>query len=126
MHKSVLKATELEREVHRLSDKRVRQRANFGLGDFVLVGVVDRHPNQKLYLKWRRPYRVVELVNGYAFIVENIITQERQQVHGDRLTFYCDSMLNITEELKSQFAFDNANLRLKRFWMFAKILNLES
>src|SRR6185503_5455658 len=113
MHKSVLKATELEREVHRLSDKRVRQRANFGLGDFVLVGIVDRHPNQKLYLKWRGPYKIIELVNGYVFIVENIITQERQQVHGDRLCFYCDSKLKVTEELKTQFAFDNAKFEIE-------------
>ena len=57
---------------------------------------------------------MVDLLNGYVFEVENIITTHRQQVHGNRLQFYAESMLNITEEIKTQFAFDNASFEIQK------------
>jgi hypothetical protein len=113
MHKIVDKATEHERRAHRRHSNK-RQKPNFGLGDYVLVGVPEKKARQKLSLNWRGPYRVVDLLSGYVFEVENIITTARQQVHGDRMQFYADDMLNISEEIKTQFAFDNATFEIEK------------
>lgn len=112
MHKVIDEATESERQSHRKHSIK-RQKPNFGLGDYVLVGVPEKKHGQKLSLNWRGPYRVVDLLNGYIFEVENIITNNRQQVHGDRLQFYADNRLNITEDIKTQFAFDNASFEIE-------------
>ena len=114
MHKSVQQATIQERGLHRASDKKLRRCPNFIAGDFVLVGIPEKKPNQKLFLKWRGPFKIVEPLSSYVFEVENLVTQKRYQVHGDRLLFYCDSKLNVTEELKTQFAFDNATFEIER------------
>ena len=113
MHKVIDEATERERVAHRRHSMK-RQRPNFGLGDYVLVGVPEKKHGQKLSLNWRGPYQVMELLSGYVFNVENIITKARQQVHGDRLQFYADSKLNITEEIKTQFGFDNATFEIEK------------
>ena len=112
MHKVIDEATESERQSHRKHSIK-RQKPNFGLEDYVLVGVPEKKHGQKLSLNWRGPYRVVDLLNGYIFEVENIITNNRQQVHGDRLQFYADNRLNITEDIKTQFAFDNASFEIE-------------
>ena len=113
MHKVIDEATERERQSHRKHSS-ARSRPNFGIGDFVLVGVPEKRTGQKLSLNWRGPYRVVSLLNGYVFDVENIITNEKRQVHGDRLQFYADNKLNITEDIKTQFAFDNETFEIEK------------
>ena len=113
MHKSIVQTSSNERQAHRNSDKKFRQKPNFTVGDYVLIGIAEQHSNRKLYLKWRGPYRVIDTLNNYVFQVENLITKEQKQIHGDRMLFYCDSRLNVTEELKTQFAFDNERFEVE-------------
>ena len=40
---------------------------------------------------------------------------KKQIVHGDRVRFYDDSKLNITEEIKTQFSHDNSSFEVKEF-----------
>jgi hypothetical protein len=109
MHKVINEATERERQSHRMHAN-IRQKPNFGLGDYVLVGIPEKRSGQKLSLNWRGPYHL----NGYVFDVQNIITKATQQVHGDRIQFYADNKLNVTEEIKMQFAFDNATFEIEK------------
>ena len=57
---------------------------------------------------------MVNLLNGYVFDVENIITNEKRQVHADTLQFNEDSRLNVTEEIRTQFAFDNETFEIEK------------
>jgi hypothetical protein len=66
-------------------------------------------------LKWRGPFRIIAAQNNYVFEVENIIDKKTQIVHGDRVRFYEDGKLNITEEIKAQFAHDNFSYEVKDF-----------
>jgi hypothetical protein len=66
-------------------------------------------------LKWRGPYRIIAAQNNYVFEVENIIDKKSQIVHGDRVRFYEEGTLNITEEIKAQFAHDNFSYEVKDF-----------
>ena len=43
-----------------------------------------------------------------VFSVENLLTHMIHEVHGDRIQFYCDRNLNVTEEILNQFAYDTA------------------
>jgi hypothetical protein len=47
--------------------------------------------------------------------VENIIDRSRKWVHGDRIRFYSDDKLDVTEEIKRQFAHDNESYHIKQF-----------
>ena len=111
IHKSVIEASATERRVHRACDKKCRQRPNFSVV-LCLGWNTERQSHQKLFLKWRGPYRIVDITSDYVFEVENLVTEEKHQIHGDRLLFYSDSKLNVTEELKTQFAFDNARFEI--------------
>jgi len=86
-----------------------RHKPNFGDGDYVLMGVPEGQHGGKLSLKWRGPYRIVDSKHGYTYLIEDIVQGDRKLVHGDRLRFYDDRMLNITDELKAQFSHDNSS-----------------
>ena len=85
--------------------------------DFVLVGDPDpvRRPGRKLFLLWKGPFRITDVKNNYIFEVENIIDNVKKVIHGDRIRYYADNKLNITEEIKDQFAYDNASYEVEQF-----------
>jgi hypothetical protein len=114
MHKAVQQTSNLQRLRHRKKASENRRKPNFGLGDYVLVAVAQKKSSQKLFATWRGPFRVIDLMNGYVFQVENIITGKVLEIHGDRIQFYSDNKLNLTEEIKTQFAFDNATFEIER------------
>ena len=114
MHKEVAELTENERQLQRNSRSHHRNFPNFGLGDYVLVAIPEKKSVSKLYFTWHGPYRIVDLHNGYVFSVENLITHETHQVHGDRIQFYCDNQLNINEDILNQFAYDTSSRQIEK------------
>ena len=70
---------------------------------------------RKLFLKWRGPYRITDTKDDYVFEVENIIDHSTRWVHGDRVQLYADDKLNITEEIKQQFAHDDESYQVEQF-----------
>jgi len=113
MHKAVIQTTENERKRKREKSSTKHQRLNCGVGDYVLIGLNVFHAGQKLFLKWRGPYQVVKAEKGFVFEVKNLIDGSLKVVHGDRIRLYADNKLNVTEELKTQFAFDNATFEVE-------------
>eukprot|EP00171_Calliarthron_tuberculosum_P003434 IDg3434t1 len=74
--------------------------AQFDIGDFVLVAKKEPHKGSKLLLKWVGPRRVTRALSEHTYEVQNILNEGLSIVHANRLKFYADSKLNITEELK--------------------------
>ncbi len=58
----------------------------------------------KLRVKWVGPYRVTRAVSDYVFECENLLSQKHSIIHGNRLKFYSDSSLNVTEDLLDTIA----------------------
>ena len=46
--------------------------------------------------------------------MENIIDSSKKWVHGDRIRFYSDQSLNITEEIRQQFAHDAERYQIEQ------------
>jgi hypothetical protein len=116
MHREVTDKSAKVRAKKRAQKDQFRRLPNFQVGDYVLIGLPE--PNvagKKLFLKWRGPYRISDTQNHYVFEVENIIDKKKQIVHGDRVRYYDDAQLNITEEIKAQFAHDNFSYEVKDF-----------
>ena len=74
-----------ERERATGRDTRVREaRAavkipQFSLGEFVLVSCpVSRN---KLRNVWMGPYRVVDTINNWVYVVEDLVTAKRRSIH---------------------------------------------
>jgi hypothetical protein len=111
MHRQVEETSRKQRATKKASSSQYRKEPNFGIGDYVLVGVAEpaKMTGRKLFLKWRGPYRVVDSQANYVFEAEDILDSSRRWIHGDRVRFYEDSKLNVTEEIKRQFAHDNEN-----------------
>jgi hypothetical protein len=108
MHKAVTLTSQNLRKMKTGLRNMKRKEPNFSVGDFVLVGLPEpnKTAGQKLFLKWRGPYRIVGTEDHYIFEVENILDSTKKWVHGDRVRFYSDKGLNLTEEIRQQFAHD--------------------
>jgi hypothetical protein len=108
MHKAVTLTSQNLRNIKTGLRNMKRKEPNFSIGDFVLVGLPEpsKTAGQKLFLKWRGPYRIVDSEDNYIFEVENILDSTKKWVHGDRVRFYSDKSLNLTEEIRQQFAHD--------------------
>jgi hypothetical protein len=116
MHKAA-SATSVKQRDLKKQQRTFRRIPNFDMGDYVLVGVPEpaKMTGRKLFLKWRGPFRITETKDNYVFEVENIIDQTRRWVHGDRIRLYSDDKLEITEEIKKQFAHDNESYQVEKF-----------
>lgn len=108
MHKDVTLTSEKLRKLKTGLRNMKRKAPNFIVGDFVLVGLPEptKTAGQKLFLKWKGPFRITDTENHFIFEVENIIDGSKKWVHGDRVRFYADRSLNVTEEIRLQFAHD--------------------
>ena len=117
MHKRVALLSEDHRRKKRIQSRQLRREPNFEVGDYVLVGDPDpgRRAGRKLHLVWKGPFRITDTLNGYIFELENIINRERRVVHGDRIRYYTDKQLNVTERIKDQFANDSESYEVQQF-----------
>jgi hypothetical protein len=80
------------------------QEIDFCIGDFVLVSFKSGGSRDKVLPAWTGPYRVIEAVDPRAFIVEDLITKQRKQVHAQYLKLYADASLTVTPELLDHVA----------------------
>ena len=87
---------------------------NYAVGDFVLVQCPI--PRNKLKLKWLGPYRVVDTVSAWLYILEDIVSSKRSTVHVQRMRFYSDAAFDVTEDVKNQAQYDGVlNFTLEKF-----------
>lgn len=114
IHKDVSAFTDKQRERARQFANRRRHRANFIIGDYVLVAKEVHKSGQKLYLTWRGPYQITETETHYVFKVRDILSDEILIVHGERMKYYAHADLDITEELKLQKAYDDESFVIEQ------------
>ena len=60
--------------------------------------------------RWTGPYKIVKVNSEWDFEIQHLISKEVSHAHATRLSFYCDSSLNVTPDLKHQIAHDESNL----------------
>jgi hypothetical protein len=100
-------------------------RANFTVGDFVLVARREQRMGEKLSLRWRGPKRIVGTISDHVSEVRNLETSAIAPVHSTRLRFYRDSSLDVNFDLLAQIAHINSgyavhSLRAYRYEADAK------
>ena len=102
MHKVASETSKKQRTVKQ--QKKLRKTPNFGVGDYVLVGVPEpaKMTGRKPFLKWRGPYRITETANNHVFKAENIVDHSKRWVHVERIRLYSDEKFEVTEEMKKQ------------------------
>jgi hypothetical protein len=71
----------------------------FDVGDFVLVAFRMQKNQDKLVVRWRGPYRVVEVLNPRVCVVEHLVSKLRRQVHAVRTRFFANKYYEVTEEI---------------------------
>ena len=107
VHKEVLSESNKKRKsaVESHNRKTNIKPINFTEGDYVLRGLVQRETKRKPSIKWHGPYRVTECRSNYIFVIEDILTGERQESHGSRLRFFRNSSFQVTDELRDHLAY---------------------
>jgi len=118
MHKEVAGLSEKKRQssVDAYNRKVGVRPVNFSEGDFVLRGVLQRERGRKPSLRWKGPHRVVECRSDYIFLIENLLTSKKEEVHGRRLKFYRNKDFEVSEALKDHLSYQqNELLVIERF-----------
>ena len=101
MHREVSSSRSRKRnsEIERHNRLTRIQPINFEVGEFVLVSKLLSKIGKKLKVRWTGPKRITRADSDVIFEVEDLITHKKELVHAERLKFYSDSKLDITEEL---------------------------
>ncbi|GMF16578.1 unnamed protein product [Phytophthora fragariaefolia] len=74
---------------------------NFTVSDFVLWSRIDsRLSVNKLLTRWVGPFEVIEEL-PHSFVIRHLLPDQRHNVHGSRLKFYCDASLGVSEEMRA-------------------------
>jgi hypothetical protein len=112
MHKHVdglrSRANQLRVDAH--NRKTHVRSVNFGVGDFVLRGVLARKRERKTSLRWTGPFEVVSCESNYIFIVRDLRTRATQAVHGTRLKFFRNSSFEVTDDVTEYLQFLDGEL----------------
>ena len=103
----VTSAREKRAAQNRAQRAKISAPEDFKLGDFVLCRWPTDVKRNKLRVRWLGPYRVVDTINERVFVIEDIIRHKRTSVHGQRLQYYADNNLNLTQDLRNQAAYDD-------------------
>ena len=72
---------------------------NFSTDDYVLISKCKNTSENKLKLKWRGPQRIIHASSDNVFECQDFINEKVSLVHANRIKFFADSQLNITQEL---------------------------
>jgi hypothetical protein len=108
LHRKVETSTAAERaRSRRKSEKYVK--ANFDVGDYVLVRTTQFGMQAETPPPWIGPFRVVAALSQWVFAVEHISTKKRE-VHANALRFYHDPSLNVELSVEEQLAFDEVRV----------------
>ncbi len=85
---------------------------NFTEVDYVLSGLAQEKARCKPSTMWNGPYRVVECRSDYFYVIEDLLSGAREELHGRRLLFFRNSSFQITEELRHYLAYQQNELLL--------------
>jgi hypothetical protein len=89
------------------------------VGDCVLVAQRLQNEGHKLRVRWRGPRKVIRICSKYIYEVLDLLTTHQSLVHANRLKFYADSQLDVTE-----YIMDTAVHNDPHFQTVVKLLNL--
>jgi hypothetical protein len=94
----------------------IRNRPNFDKGDFVMFATrrFDTGPSRRSVPRWTGPYRVLECISDWEFVIQHLVTNDKFSAHCSRLKYYCDKDLNVTADLKFQITHDEMRYRVSR------------
>jgi hypothetical protein len=103
IHKAAAQASTRSRQVaiERHNAKTHVNKANFSVGDFVLVAVPKKEWRHKMMAIWRGPRRVVKLDSSTVLEVDNLVKGMRSLVHISHVTLYSDADLGRDVELQA-------------------------
>jgi hypothetical protein len=95
MHKKVSTVKSHLRDVRRASRNKRRsvQDINFDVGDFVLVATT--HVSDKLEARWKGPFRITRVIHDKVYEVEDLISNNRKEVHVVRLRLFNENHLDV-------------------------------
>jgi hypothetical protein len=74
----------------------------------------DTGPSRRSLLRWTGPYRVLECMSDWEFVIQHLVTNEKFSAHCSRLKYYCDKDLNVTADLKFQITHDEMRYRVAK------------
>ena len=101
MHREVAERRNVRREaaIRKHNERTHVQPVNFSVGDYVLVAKRISKNGHKLQVQWRGPQRINRVESNLVFECQDLINEQLSLVHANRLKFYADSQLNVTQEL---------------------------
>ena len=98
-----------EAAVKRHNDKTHVRPVNLEVGDYVVVAQKAGTKGHKLRVIWRGTQRITRAVSDLIFECEDLISNSFSLLHANRLKFYADAQLDVSEELLDTVAHNNSH-----------------
>ncbi|CAK9005767.1 Retrovirus-related Pol polyprotein from transposon 412 [Includes: Protease [Durusdinium trenchii] len=102
-HQKQAEVREFARQRH--NDKVHHPAHQIEVGDYVLCRRRARG-GAEMTFRWTGPHQVIELEGMHLYKVRHVLTGKSFDVHAQHIVFYADALLNVTEEMRRQAAFD--------------------
>ena len=101
MHRSV---SEIISETRKSAVERYNARAgvypcNLVVGDYVVVART-KGPRTKMSTNWVGPRRIAEVLSGFVYREEHLLTEETEDIHVSRIKHYADSLVGTEVQMK--------------------------
>ena len=109
MHKKVQDCKDKQRRASRKrrSSRRATKPINFEVGDYVLVAKVKSKIRGKLDVVWSGPRRIRKVVHDHVYEVEDLVDKSVALSHAERMRYYADDSLDVSESLMEQLVHDD-------------------
>ena len=109
MHKKVevSKQKQRERARKRRKSSRSTKPINFEIGDYVLIAKVKSKVRSKLDVVWSGPRKITKVINDHVYEVQDLVDKSTDTVHAERMRYYSDDTLDVSESLIEQLVHDD-------------------
>lgn len=109
---------DLKAKIREQRTKQANERLNvnhlqFSEGDLVLKAQLKKR--SKTCMTWIGPYIVDKVINEFVYAIQDIVTNETEEVHVVFLRLYEEKWYNVTEDVKEQYIHDSNEYEVEKF-----------
>lgn len=113
MHKEVSEKASLSRQrtIDRHNARVGVRPCDFRTGEFVLRGVFPRRQHPKLALRWIGPYRIIQVLSDFVYVLQHVVSGDKHETHGSRIQFFRNSDFEVTKEVREHVEYQSGELQ---------------
>lgn len=101
MHKEAAKKADAvsQKKTDEFNPKTHERPCNFSIGNLILKDILARHRATNLTLRWTGPYRVVQVLSAFIFLLQHLASRKREETPRSHVMFFRNSDFEANSEV---------------------------